>query len=85
MLDNVTGLGGSLYGMAHAASSIGVSSAVAYLATFSTVPPSETAAVKALWGEIAIGGRMPVSIPGLAAYGDGLRTAAVRAPQEREQ
>ena len=44
----------------------------AYLATFSTVPPSEIAAVKALWGEIAIGGHLPVTIPGLANYGDGI-------------
>ena len=44
----------------------------AYLATFSTVPPSEISAVKALWGEIAIGGHLPVTIPGLANYGDGI-------------
>ncbi len=44
----------------------------AYLATFSTVPPSETAAVKALWGEIEISGHLPVTIPGLANYGDGI-------------
>jgi beta-N-acetylhexosaminidase len=48
----------------------------AYLATFSTVPPSEIAAVKALWGEIAIGGRLPVTIPGLANYRDGIMVAA---------
>jgi beta-N-acetylhexosaminidase len=47
----------------------------AYLATFSTVPLSEVAAVKALWGEIAIGGHLPVSIPGLANYGDGIAVA----------
>ncbi len=49
----------------------------AYLATFSTVPPSELAAVKALFGEIPIQGRLPVTIPGLARPGDGLRLAAV--------
>jgi beta-N-acetylhexosaminidase len=53
----------------------------AYLATYSTVPPSEVAAVKALFGEIAIRGRLPVTIPGLAKYGDGIimpaRTDAV--------
>jgi beta-N-acetylhexosaminidase len=48
----------------------------AYLATFSTVPPSEIAAVKALWGEIAIGGHLPVSIPGLANYGEGIAVPA---------
>jgi beta-N-acetylhexosaminidase len=51
----------------------------AYLATFSTVPPSEVAAVKALVGEIAIRGRLPVSIPGQAKYGDGIQTLATRA------
>lgn len=46
----------------------------AYLATFSNVPPSEVAAVKALWGEIPIRGHLPVSIPGLAKLGEGLQT-----------
>jgi beta-N-acetylhexosaminidase len=50
----------------------------AYLATFSTVPPSETAAVKALWGEIAIRGHLPVSIPGIAKMGEGLETQVTR-------
>ena len=50
----------------------------AYLATFSSVPPSEIAAVKALWGEIPIRGRLPVSIPGMAAYGDGIQLGATR-------
>jgi len=50
----------------------------AYLATFSTVPPSETAAVKALWGEIPIRGHLPVSIPGLAKYGEGIVLGAAR-------
>jgi beta-N-acetylhexosaminidase len=52
----------------------------AYLATFSNVPPSETAAVKALFGEMAIRGHMPVAIPGLAKYGDGIQTQATRPP-----
>ena len=50
----------------------------AYVATFSTVAPSEYAAVKALFGEIRIGGRLPVTIPGLAALGDGIQMAATR-------
>ena len=50
----------------------------AYLATFSTVPPSEIAAVKALIGEIPIHGHLPVSIPGLAQYGDGIQLQATR-------
>jgi beta-N-acetylhexosaminidase len=51
----------------------------AYLATFSTVAPSEIAAVKALWGEIGIQGHLPVSIPSLARLGDGLQTQPTRA------
>jgi beta-N-acetylhexosaminidase len=54
--------------------------AKAYLATFSTSPPSEIAAVKALWGEIAIGGHLPVTIPGEARYGEGIQLAATHAP-----
>jgi beta-N-acetylhexosaminidase len=45
----------------------------AYLATYSTVEPSEIAAAKALFGEIAISGRLPVTIPGVAQLGDGIR------------
>jgi beta-N-acetylhexosaminidase len=52
------------------------SNVAAYLATFSTVRPSEIAAVKALWGEIAISGHLPVTIPELAKYGDGIMVAA---------
>lgn len=44
-----------------------------YMATFSTVPVSETAAVKALFGESPITGHLPVSIPGIAKYGDGIQ------------
>lgn len=45
----------------------------AYMATFSVTQPSESSAVKALFGEIAISGRMPVTIPGFAALGDGIQ------------
>ncbi len=48
----------------------------AYIATYSTVPPSEVSAVKALFGEIAIEGKLPVSIPGFAQYGDGIALPA---------
>ena len=50
----------------------------AYMTTYSTVPPSEVAAVRALFGEIAVGGKLPVSIPGFAQYGDGISLAATR-------
>lgn len=48
-----------------------------YMTTYSTVPPSEISAVKALFGEIPISGKLPITIPGLAAYGDGIALAAV--------
>lgn len=44
-----------------------------YLCTFSYADVSQVAAAKALSGEIAIGGRMPVSIPGCSRYGEGLQ------------
>jgi len=50
----------------------------AYLATFSNVPPSEIAAVKALLGETGIQGRLPVSIPGQAQCGEGIQMQATR-------
>ena len=51
----------------------------AYLATFTTVAPAEVAAVKALWGEIGIHGRLPVSIPSLARLGEGVDIEAAHA------
>ncbi len=53
-------------------------SVAAYLATFSTAPPSEAAAVKAVYGEIAVGGKLPVSIPGLATLGFGVNMEKLR-------
>jgi beta-N-acetylhexosaminidase len=47
-----------------------------YLCTFSNTSVSETSAVRALFGEIPIHGRLPVSIPSIAPRGAGLdRTA----------
>jgi beta-N-acetylhexosaminidase len=43
-----------------------------YLCTFSTASVSELSAVKALFGEIAIRGHLPVSIPNYAQRGDGI-------------
>jgi beta-N-acetylhexosaminidase len=47
--------------------------ASAALTTFSTSIPSELSVVKALFGEIAITGHTPVTIPGLAQLGDGIQ------------
>jgi beta-N-acetylhexosaminidase len=49
-----------------------------YLCTFSDASVSERSAVKALFGEIAIGGRLPVTIPGFAERGAGQDRAATR-------
>ncbi len=51
-----------------------------YLCTFSGAPVSETAAVKALFGEIPIHGRLPVTIPGVAKRGAGLDRPAQAQP-----
>jgi beta-N-acetylhexosaminidase len=45
--------------------------AAASMAVYSTTAPSEASAVKALLGEIAAGGRLPVTIPDFAKLGDG--------------
>jgi beta-N-acetylhexosaminidase len=50
--------------------------AAAFLLTFSTVPPSETAAVQALFGESPIRGGLPVTIPGVAKIGEGIELPA---------
>lgn len=48
----------------------------AYMTTFSTVQPAETAVAKALFGEIPIQGKLPVSIPGFASSGYGIELPA---------
>jgi beta-N-acetylhexosaminidase len=48
-----------------------------YICTFSNATVSETSAVKALFGEIAIRGRLPITIPNVAQRGAGI----VRPPQ----
>jgi len=40
-----------------------------YVSAYSNVPPSERAAVRFLFGEIAARGRLPVTIPGIASRG----------------
>jgi beta-N-acetylhexosaminidase len=42
-----------------------------YVCTFSAAPVSEVSAVKALFGEMEIHGRLPVTIPGIAGRGAG--------------
>jgi beta-N-acetylhexosaminidase len=43
-----------------------------YLCTFSNATVSELSAVKALFGEIPVGGHLPVDIPGIAQRGTGV-------------
>jgi beta-N-acetylhexosaminidase len=50
----------------------------AYLAAFSTVATSETAAVRALLGLQPISGKLPVTIPGEAERGAGLVVTPAR-------
>lgn len=45
----------------------------AYMTTYSSVPPSEIAAVKAMFGEMTVDGKLPVTIPDLAKRGEGIR------------
>jgi beta-N-acetylhexosaminidase len=47
-----------------------------YVCAFSNVSVSETAAVKAIFGEIPIGGHLPVTIPGVANRGEGIERLA---------
>ena len=47
-----------------------------YLCSFSNATVSETAVVKALFGEIPITGHLPVTIPGIANRGEGLQKPA---------
>ena len=54
--------------------------AAAFLLTFSTVPTSEIAAVKALFAESPITGRLPVTIPGVAKIGEGIQLPAGQKP-----
>jgi len=46
-----------------------------YVCAFSNATVSETAAVKAIFGESGISGHLPVAIPGIASRGDGLERA----------
>ena len=48
----------------------------AYLTTYSPTSTSEEAVARALFGEIPISGRLPVTIPGVAKYGDGIQFPA---------
>jgi beta-N-acetylhexosaminidase len=47
-----------------------------YVCAYSHVPIMETAVVRALFGEVPIHGRLPVTIPGFAERGAGIQRAA---------
>jgi CubicO group peptidase (beta-lactamase class C family) len=49
-----------------------VPSVAAYVAAYGSADSSQRAAVGAVLGEYAVGGKVPVSLPGFYAYGDGL-------------
>lgn len=46
-----------------------------FVSAFGSAPVSQSAALRALFGEADVSGRMPVSLPGLFDLGDGLRIA----------
>lgn len=52
--------------------------AKAYVATLSTAPTSEAALAKALVGQIGFEGKLPVTIPGAAAFGQGAASGSGR-------
>ncbi len=54
----------------------GFPGAKTWLAEFSTNSVSQVAAVRALFGQVATQGQIPVTVPGTAQRGDGLRVAA---------
>ena len=51
-----------------------------YLCAWGGQDVAQTAAVQALFGEAAIGGKLPITIPGLAKRGDGIAKAASAEP-----
>ncbi|MBI3664561.1 MAG: serine hydrolase [Acidobacteria bacterium] len=51
-------------------------SAKTWMAVFSTQDVAQRAAGRALFGQVAIGGKIPVSVPGVAKAGDGLSVSA---------
>jgi beta-N-acetylhexosaminidase len=48
----------------------------AYATTYSTTPLAEVSAVKSIFGEMKLTGRLPVTIPGIAKLGDGIQLPA---------
>jgi beta-N-acetylhexosaminidase len=54
----------------------------AYLTTYSPTPGSETSLAKALFGSLSIRGHLPVTIPGIAKYGDGIQLPATQTAQK---
>jgi beta-N-acetylhexosaminidase len=52
-------------------------SVATYLTTYSPTTTSEISVAKALFGEIPIGGRLPVTIPDIAKYGQGIQLPAI--------
>ena len=55
-----------------------------YVCTFSNVSIAEVSAVKALFGEIAMRGHLPVTIPGIAERGAGIERPAQVAEGDSE-
>jgi len=56
----------------------GIRDVQSYVCAYGDVDPSVDAAVEALFGEIDVGGRLPITIPDLFPYGSGLGLKKIR-------
>ncbi|HSP15048.1 MAG TPA: glycoside hydrolase family 3 N-terminal domain-containing protein [Thermoanaerobaculia bacterium] len=56
-----------------------------YFCAYGVQPVMQTAAVQAIFGEISIGGRLPVTIPNLHRRGDGIQKTKDRGPRTGDQ
>ena len=56
---------------------LGLDQPAAYVAAYGAADVSQEAAAEALFGQAPFAGRLPISIPGLYAYGDGLQLPQV--------
>ncbi len=80
LLDRVLKIAGSktaMFAMGNPYVAVNFPLVQTYFCTFSNAVTSETAAVKALFGEIALKGKLPVTLPKIAERGTGIERAAV--------
>ena len=56
-----------------------------YLCAYGIQPVMQRAVVEALFGEIGISGKLPVTIPGMFRRGEGIQRAATTPSEEMQQ